>query len=161
MFQKPSLKQMTYGSTPSATLSGSSLAESRITHINAPSPHVVLPRSCVVGRSMPSLLWSAGLVNSKKEGKRLANAQGAYIGSKADGTGNMGDELSFTPVKDWKPERTEGFIIDGNLLILRAGKWKLKIVKIVSDKEFMKMGLDCPGWMEEKVERKGAFPEAN
>ena len=45
---------------------------------------------------------------------------------------------------------TEQFIVDGNLLVLRVGKWKVKMVKIVSDEEFEEGELDAPGWKEWK-----------
>lgn len=61
----------------------------------------------------------------------------------------MSDALEFTACKNWKPEDTNNFVIDGKLLILRVGKWKVKIVKIVSDEEFEAQGLTCPGWKEE------------
>ena len=62
----------------------------------------------------------------------------------------MGDALTFTPVMNWHPEQTEKYVIDGNLLILRVGKWKVKVVRIVSDEEYEGMGLDAPGWKEWK-----------
>ena len=62
----------------------------------------------------------------------------------------MGDSLEFTPILNWKPEMTEQFIVDGNLLVLRVGKWKVKIVKIVSDEEFEDEERDAPGWKEWK-----------
>lgn len=67
----------------------------------------------------------------------------------------MRNELEFTPIVNWKPEMTQRFIVDGNLLVLRVGKWKVKIVKVVSDEEFELEGLDAPGWKEWKEGRMG------
>jgi len=50
---------------------------------------------------------------------------------------------------NWNPQETEKYIIGDDLLILRVGKWKVKIVKIISDEEFEKKGLTAPGWKEE------------
>lgn len=133
---------------------------------NMPPINIVLPTSLIYNQSIARILHSAGLVSSRSEGHRLAANQGAYIGSRADGTGRMSDDLTFTPVKLFAPERTKDYIIDGDLLILRVGKWKLKVVKIVSDEEFEKRGLNAPGWKEEEevemmteVREKGKQPQ--
>lgn len=60
----------------------------------------------------------------------------------------MDDELSFFPCKNWEAEDTNRYIIDDALLILRVGKWKVKIVRIISDEDFKAQGLSCPGWEE-------------
>ena len=62
----------------------------------------------------------------------------------------MGDALSFTPVMNWNPAETEKYLIGGNLLVLRVGKWKVKVVKVISDEEFETLGLSVPGWKEER-----------
>jgi len=111
--------------------------------------HITLPRSLVTDQPIARVLYSAGLVASRSEGHRLCAQKGAYIGSKPSAVGPMSDTLEFSPCKNWKPEDTNNFIIDGKLLILRVGKWKVKIVKIVSDEEFEAQGLMCPGWKEE------------
>lgn len=75
----------------------------------------------------------------------------------------MGDELEFTPCKNWNPGDTTSHVIEGKVLILRVGKWRMKIVRIVSDKEFESMGLSAPGWpivREEKKENEGGRKKA-
>lgn len=119
-----------------------------------PSAHVTLPRSLVYNQSLHKVLWSAGLVASKGEGHRVTVNNGAYVGSRAADTGKMGDTLSYTPIKTWAAEKTQEFILDGGILILRIGKWKVKIVKIISDAEFEAKGLTAPGWKEDVVESK-------
>src|SRR5436190_16891041 len=96
-------------------------------HFSMPSPHVILPRSLVFGQQFHKILWSAGMVSSRTEGHRLIANKGAAVGSKA-GSGTMSDGLSYMPIKTWLPEKTEEFVIDNSLLILRVGKWKVKIV---------------------------------
>ncbi|KAI9778631.1 MAG: tyrosyl-tRNA synthetase [Candelina submexicana] len=118
------------------------------TQNNAPSANVTLPASLVYDQPIARVLYHAGLVSSKGEGHRLAQNQGAYVGSRPAGGGGMPDELKFSPVKLWDPKLTQDYIVDGDLLILRVGKWKVKIVKILSDEEFVKLGLDAPGWKE-------------
>lgn len=114
-----------------------------------PSPHLVLPESLVYNQFLHKVLWSAGLVSSKGEGHRVAVNRGAYVGSRAGDSGKMEDALSFTPIKTWPAEKTKEFVLDGGLLILRIGKWKVKIIKIISDEEFEAQGLTAPGWKEE------------
>ena len=120
------------------------------TSTTAPAPHVILPKSLIYNQPIARVLYAAGLVSSRSEGHRLASQRGAYIGSKPGQKGGMGDSLEFTPIVNWKPEMTEQFIVDGNLLVLRVGKWKVKMVKIVSDEEFEEGELDAPGWKEWK-----------
>ncbi|KAL9623699.1 MAG: hypothetical protein Q9204_007931, partial [Flavoplaca sp. TL-2023a] len=62
----------------------------------------------------------------------------------------MPDHVEFTPIKNWEDEYINNFIINENLLILRAGKWRVRVIKIVEDGEFEKLGLDVPGWKELK-----------
>jgi tyrosyl-tRNA synthetase len=113
-----------------------------------PTTTVRLPRSLVFEKPMSRILWSTGLVTSRTEGQRLINAGGAYVGGASDAKQEMGDNLTFTPVRtaDWN--EVKKYILDDNLLILRSGKWRIKIVNIIPDDEFVKLGLTCPGWDE-------------
>ena len=120
---------------------------------NAPPVHMMLPRSLVVGQPIHKVFWSAGLVASRSEGQRLVVNKGCHVGSRTGRgavTATMGDQLMFTPVRSSHASETEKYIIEGDLLILRVGKWKLKIIKIVSDEEYEKTKLTCPGWKEEE-----------
>lgn len=114
---------------------------------NMAGSKVILPRSLVYNQPFNKILWSAGLVSSKSEGHRVIVNNGARVGHRAGG-GTMSDDLSFTPIKTWTVDRTEEFIVEGNLLMLRMGKWKFKTVHIISDKEFRERGLSAPGWAE-------------
>jgi len=113
---------------------------------SAGSPHIQLPRSLVIGQPLSRVCWSAGLTSSKSEAQRLINAAGLYIGANADAKGGMDDALSFTPAKGASWDLLQKYIIDEKLLILRVGKWKMKIINIVSDEEFAQSGKTCPGW---------------
>lgn len=120
-----------------------------VTSSNAPSPNLILPRSLVYGQPIARLLYHAGLVYSKNEGHRLAAKHGAHIASTPGTKKPMGDQLEFIPALNWDPSETEKYIIDGDTVILRVGKWNVKIIKIVSDEEFEQRGLTAPGWKEE------------
>ena len=120
---------------------------------NSPSLNITLPASLVVDQPIARVLCSAGLVASRSEGHRLCAQEGAYVGSRPSNHGTMGDNLEFTPCKNWKPTATTTHIIDGKILILRVGKWRMKIVHLVSDQEFKARGLTAPGWpIEENPE---------
>jgi tyrosyl-tRNA synthetase len=64
----------------------------------------------------------------------------------------MPDALHYIPIKTWNQHVTKNFLIDDKLLILKVGKWKVKIIKVVSDEEFEAMGLTAPGWKDEQEE---------
>ncbi|PLB54589.1 tyrosyl-tRNA synthetase [Aspergillus steynii IBT 23096] len=119
---------------------------------NMPSANVTLPESLVYNQPLHKVLWSAGLVASKTEGHRLATMKGAYVGSRPGDSGPMSDDLAFTPISTWPGAKTKEFVVDGNMLFLKLGKWKFKVVTIVSDEEYKKLGLSAPGWEPEKPE---------
>ncbi|KAK4692532.1 hypothetical protein P7C71_g4697, partial [Lecanoromycetidae sp. Uapishka_2] len=60
----------------------------------------------------------------------------------------MGDQVDFTPAANWAASETAKYLIGDDTLILRVGKWKVKVIKIISDQEFHKQGLTAPGWTE-------------
>ncbi|CAG8228345.1 unnamed protein product [Penicillium salamii] len=109
---------------------------------------VTLPESLVFNQPFNKVLWSAGLVSSKGEGHRVIVNNGAKVGSRPGDSGPMTDQLSFTPIRIWAAEKTKEFVLNGNLLMLKLGKWKFKSVHIVTDEEFRTQGLTAPGWEE-------------
>lgn len=113
------------------------------------STQVTLPRSLVYDQPLSRVLWHSGLVASRSEGHRLINNGGVYVGAKSDGKGTMDEALSFTPAIEPGREYLSNYIIEQDLLILRVGKWKMKIIKIVPDAEFEAAGMSCPGWQTE------------
>ncbi|RYP24314.1 hypothetical protein DL765_000578 [Monosporascus sp. GIB2] len=111
---------------------------------------IQLPESCVMHKSIASILYAAGLAPSKTEANRLTKQQGAYIGGapgqpSASNKGMSYGDLTFTPVKNWFPEDTKNFLIDGKLLILRRGKHFIRVVEMVSDEEWEASGKTYPG----------------
>lgn len=131
----------------------------------APSAHVVLPRSLVHMQSIAKVLFSAGLVTSRSEGHRLAQNQGAYIGRRASGKEAMSDDISWVPAKLMDPMQTwQNLIFDNQkaetmegegeegLLVLRSGKWNIRVCRIVSDEKFERDKFaEPPGWSEWKA----------
>ncbi len=117
------------------------------------SIRLVLPQSLVLGQHISKVLYHAGLVSSKAEGFRLIANKGCRAGSKTGPnavTATMGDSLAYTPATNPSADAAT-YVIDGNLLILKAGKWKVRIINLVSDDEFKSRGLTCPGWGEEEA----------
>lgn len=105
-----------------------------------------LPRSAVLEKPLSHVLWSAGLAASKTEAQKLINNKGAYIGAQSTGKGAMADSLTYSPIMSsawnwWKP-----YIMEDHLLILRTGKWRVKIIDIIPDEDFTAQGLSCPGF---------------
>ena len=112
---------------------------------------IVLPRSLVYGAPLPRVLFHAGLVNSRSEGHRLVANQGAYVGSRSDRAGGLDGDLTWRPCQILPGSETQRFLVDGELLVLRVGKWKMRVVRVVPDDEFEAIGLpDPPGWRDFK-----------
>lgn len=126
----------------------------QVNFANMPSARVTLPRSLIYDQPFSKILWYAGMVASKSEGQRIISNNGAYVGSRAGDTGPMSDDLSFTPIRTWPAAKTKEYVLDGCLLILKLGKWKLKMVNIVGDEEFQASGLTAPGWTPKQEEAK-------
>ena len=117
-----------------------------VTAENAPSTRAFLPRSAVVGRPFSHVMYAAGMSESRSAANRLISGGGAYVGSRPGGTevGGMGNALKFAPMKLWGAEQTEKYLIDGSLLILRVGKWKVKVIEVLDDVEYYRRGLPTP-----------------
>ena len=133
-----------------------------VTSADRPGAKMTLPRSLVVNQPISRVLYAAKLVSSRSEGHRVVVERGAYVGSLPGQKGGMGDKLEFDRIVNWQPSETEKFIIDGSLLILRVGKWNVRLITIVSDEEFEKLGVEAPpGWEELKEsQREGDDDEA-
>ncbi|KAI2622442.1 hypothetical protein GGR54DRAFT_598555 [Hypoxylon sp. NC1633] len=111
---------------------------------------IKLPESLILGKSISRILYAAGLADSNADANRLTQHQGAYIGGapgqqSATNAGMPPSELMFTPIKNWFPQDTKNFLIDGQLLLLRRGKHFVRVVRVVSDAEWQASGLTYPG----------------
>lgn len=115
------------------------------------SATIILPRSLVHDTPLPRVLFHAGLVNSRSEGHRLVANQGAYVGSKPDKLGGLDGDLTWATCRILPGSETQKYLVDGELLVLRVGKWKVRVVRVVPDEEFDERGLDAPGWVEFKM----------
>ncbi len=117
---------------------------------NAPRIDMKLPESLILGGKVARILYAVGLASSVSEGNRVAIQKGAYIGGspgqKAETNKGMSlNHLDFTPVTLWFPKDTKNFIIGDKYLILRKGKHNIRIVEMVTDEEWKRLGLTYPG----------------
>ncbi|KAF2501765.1 hypothetical protein BU16DRAFT_546862 [Lophium mytilinum] len=125
---------------------------------NAPQKYTSLPKSLVMGSAFPQILYSAGLVSSRSEGHRLVSAQGAYVAGQPDGD-SIGNSLNWSAMKHFETDKPQKYILDGNLLVVRVGKWNIRMCHILEDEDFEAQGLTCPGW-EDFKERERAKADA-
>ena len=111
--------------------------------------NIKLPHSLIYGQPITRILYSAGLVPSRSDGQKLFRAGGVYVAAQGQKDGSAlpaKDVISYAPVTSPAWKFLEPLILDGNLLILRVGKWKKKFITIISDEEYQAAGLTCPGW---------------
>ncbi|XXH05427.1 Nitrogen permease regulator 2 [Hypoxylon texense] len=107
---------------------------------------IQLPESLILGKSISRILYAAGLADSVSDGNRLTKHQGAYIGGapgqpSATNRGMSFGDLTYTPIKNWFPQDTRNFLIDGKILILRRGKHFVRVVEMVSDAAWEASGM--------------------
>ena len=119
-----------------------------VTAEKLPPRSTFLPRSLVYDVPIARVLFHAGLVASRSEGHRLIAKRGAYLGARPGGAGTMGEQVDFSPAGNWDGKETQKYIIGDDILIFRVGKWKVKLIKIISDEEFESKGLTAPGWKD-------------
>ena len=98
---------------------------------------------------MNHVVYHAGLAPSRSEAHRMVTKKGVYLGARPGGSGTMGDQVDFSPAANWEGKLTEKYILD-DTLIIRVGKWKVRVIKIISDEEFERRGLSAPGWKDDK-----------
>lgn len=130
------------------------------TLIDAPSHNVVLPRSLILGRSMARITRAAGLAESNSDAQRLIQAGSIYIGGQptAEKKPMYDSALSYRNVRSWVIEDNEIFLLNDDLLFLRRGKGLVKIIKVVSDEEWQKLGLSYPGESGDKLHKVSGMP---
>lgn len=114
---------------------------------NATQKTIQLPRSLILGKSIARILVAAKLAATNSEATRLVQQGGAYVAAQPgpDQRRLIPGSLDWTPVKTWYPSDTEKFLIDDKLLILRRGKYNVRIIQMVSDEEWAESGQRYPG----------------
>lgn len=115
---------------------------------------VTLPLSLLWEGSFPYVLYAAGLVTSRSEGHRLVEQKGAYVVLPNSGSLDNPHGLKWEqiPPKISKADPNQ-YLIDWEALVVRSGKSKIQICRIVTEEQFETEGLTCPGWEEFKARR--------
>jgi len=122
----PSTEEVPAGSAPNTSAKNVST--------DASTDRVILPRKLVLGLPIEHVLYHAGLVNSKGEGKRAVNSRGVYAGvspntNRQDAHPSGG--LTFRQVE--QETAAEDLLLKGDLLVLRMGKWKVTVIEVLED----------------------------
>ena len=151
LFKKPSISvpQLSAEGKGERPLNVNRILNKTAPVVDADSPpfhSLTLPKSLVYNQPVARVLYHAGMVALRSEGHRMVEKKGAYVGARPGGTGTMSDQVDWSPATNWEAQETEKNIIGGDTLFMRVGKWKVKIIKIIGDKEFEERGLTAPGW---------------
>ncbi|KEQ70724.1 hypothetical protein M436DRAFT_84293 [Aureobasidium namibiae CBS 147.97] len=118
---------------------------------------VYLPHSLVHNKLPARILYHAGLAKSNSDGTRMVNSGGAYIGGQSE-TNKSEGELEFRSLKGVTASAVAEMIEKSNVLVLRTGKWNVKLIEVISDVEYEQKGLSAPGWEEILAARDQTLP---
>lgn len=100
---------------------------------------ITLPLSLIESGSFPRVLHAARLATTKSEAHRLIASKGAYVVVPKSGSVESPTSLRWACIeKHWDVQH---FLVDFEALVLRVGKSKIQIVRVVSDVEYEKLGL--------------------
>jgi tyrosyl-tRNA synthetase len=121
-------------------------ALSRAALLQRASTSVLLPVSKVLNRNIAHVLHYAGLTSTRTEARNKIMQNGVYYG------------FDFAPVRSHNMAVTKDILDeDGTLLVLRTGKWNVKVIRLVSWEEFDRLSDDkTKRDLERKVKGEGA-----
>lgn len=143
------------GASNSQNSTASSNADTTVTDTAAEV--VTIPYSLLHKGTFSHLLYAAGLVSSKSDGHRLVKSQGAYVVEPNSGTSENPSGLAWSHVPHPGQESLPlKYLVDQKALVLRSGKSKIKICRVVQDREFEALKLSFPGWDDFKAKQAGA-----
>ena len=114
---------------------------------------VTLPLTMLQAGSFARVIHAAGLASSKSEAHRLIANKGAYVVVPNSGSPEGFSALQWINIEASATADPSHFLVDWEALILRSGKSKIKICRIVPDEQFEAEGLTCVGWDEIKAKR--------
>jgi tyrosyl-tRNA synthetase len=115
---------------------------------------VTLPDTLLQMGSFPRVLYAAGLVASASEGHRLIKSKGAYVVLPNSGSVENPNGLAWEPIPTSVSETDPNhYLIDWEALVIRSGKFKIQVIRIVQEQRFEAEGLSFPGWEEFKAKR--------
>ena len=97
----------------------------------------VLTKEFLEEANFPAVLLAVGLVGSKAEGARLIANRGAYIGGNiSKQPGEFADNLAWRQIRHTTKGGALPYVVwsgDKGLLVLRVGKWKVRIIRVYSE----------------------------
>jgi tyrosyl-tRNA synthetase len=99
---------------------------------------VSVTRQFLEAHSFPSVLQRVGLVGSRSEGHRLVANRGAYVACDTRSDALDADHLTWRPITSpvrGAPAAHVKWEGENGLLVLRSGKWNVRIVRVFSDPE--------------------------
>ena len=110
---------------------------------------VTLPLSMLGPGAFPRILHAAGLASTKSEAHRLIASRGAYVVVPKSGTAEAPTSLKWTPIEASSEANPQHFLVDFEALVLRTGKSRIQVVRIVKDEDHEKKSGDA----QEKVDK--------
>jgi tyrosyl-tRNA synthetase len=116
---------------------------------------VTLPLTMLQEGSFSRVIHAAGLASTKSEAQRLIAKKGAYVVVPNSGTTEAPTVLRWTPIEADPTLNPQDFLVDFDALVLRAGKSKIQVCRVVSEETFEAEGQTCAGWEEFKARRDG------
>ena len=114
---------------------------------------VTLPVTMLQAGSFPQVLHAAGLATSKSEAHRLIAKRGAYVVLPNSGSPESSTALRWSTIEPGAAADPNHFLVDWEALVLRSGKSKIQICRVVTEEQFEAEGLTCIGWDEIKAKR--------
>jgi tyrosyl-tRNA synthetase len=99
---------------------------------------VAVTHGFLLENSFPAVLQRVGLVASRSEGHRLITNRGAYVACDTASDTLDADHLTWRPITSPVKGAPAGHVKwegENGLLVLRSGKWNVRIVKVFSDPE--------------------------
>ena len=99
---------------------------------------VTLPLSMLQPGSFPQILHAAGLASSKSEANRMIANNGAYVVVPNSGPSENPTALKWSRIKPGKDVDPNHYLVDWEALVLRSGKTKIQICRVVRDDKLEK-----------------------
>ena len=105
---------------------------------------VTLPITMLQPGSFPRILYAAGLVSSKSEAHRLLASKGAYVLVPNSGSTDNPTALKWEAIEVGAAVDPNHFLVDWEMLVLRVGKSKIHICRVITKEQFKAEGLTYP-----------------
>jgi tyrosyl-tRNA synthetase len=112
---------------------------------------ITLPLTMLQPGSFPRILHAAGLASSKSEAHRLIASKGAYVVVPNSGSLESPTALQWVHIDPLGTADPNHFLVDWEALILRVGKSKIQICRVVTDKQFEAEGLTVRGLGRDQI----------